>query len=205
MFKKLIASIKKRLFRKKRHQPLRGKKKKRRLQKPKLSRKKRVARPNPAKRRKKKASRPKTRKKKKFRPKQPSRRIKIKKKKKTSALKRRPIAKSGQKNAKRTGLKSTSQPPLAKKKEQPKPEILVGEITHYFSKIKVCVVKVAGQPLRLGDHIVVRGNTTNLKQNVESLQIENSDVSVAPRGKLVGLKIKAKVRPGDKIYKVLKR
>lgn len=80
--------------------------------------------------------------------------------------------------------------------------IFVGEITHYFSKIQVCVVKVTHRALSLGDRIHIEGSETSFSQAIESLQIENSDVRVAPIGKLVGLKVKKKVKPGDKVYKV---
>ncbi len=83
-----------------------------------------------------------------------------------------------------------------------KPSIEVGEITHYFSKIKVCVVKVKRNTVAIGDQIQIRGASTNVKQQVASLQIENSDVKIARPKALVGMKVKSQVRPGDKVYKL---
>jgi len=89
-------------------------------------------------------------------------------------------------------------PPEQKKKNR----ILVGEVTHYFSKIEVCVLKVTREPVSLGESIWIEGPSTKLFQKVESLQIENDAVKFAPRGKLVGLKVQSKVKEGDLVYKV---
>ncbi|MFA5087410.1 MAG: hypothetical protein WC552_00075 [Candidatus Omnitrophota bacterium] len=81
-------------------------------------------------------------------------------------------------------------------------EILSGEITHYFSRIMVCVVKVTGGSLRVGDLLHIRGPKTDFVQKIESLQIESVDVPVAPKGKLAGLKVRQEAREGDRVYKV---
>lgn len=78
----------------------------------------------------------------------------------------------------------------------------IGEITHYFSKIKVAVVKVSAIGLKLGDNINIKGSSTDLVQKVDSMQIESVDVKSAQKGQLVGLKLKKPARVGDKVYKV---
>lgn len=78
---------------------------------------------------------------------------------------------------------------------------LAGEITHYFSKIKVVVVNMTEGSIRVGDKIRIKGNNeTGFTQEVGSLQIESVDVKVAPRGKLVGLKVIKEPKVGDKVY-----
>jgi len=62
----------------------------------------------------------------------------------------------------------------------------IGEITHYFANIKVAVVKVTGQGLRLGDKINIKGKATDLLQKVESMQIESVDVKAAKKGESGG-------------------
>jgi hypothetical protein len=79
--------------------------------------------------------------------------------------------------------------------------ILTGSITHYFSKIMVCVVK-ADKPFRVGDNIRIKGKTTDFVQKVLSLQVESLDVSAAKKGQLVGLKVKKIAKVGDRIYKI---
>jgi len=80
--------------------------------------------------------------------------------------------------------------------------VLVGEITHYFSKIMVCVVNVSGAALKVGDQIRIKGHTTDFVQTVKSMQIESRDVPAARKGQLIGLKIKKITRAGDLVYKL---
>jgi hypothetical protein len=80
--------------------------------------------------------------------------------------------------------------------------ILVGEITHFFSRIEVVVIKMTKGNLRIGDQIQIKGRATDFIQKVDSLQIESVDVKVARKGQLVGLKVVKKVKAGDKIYKL---
>lgn len=78
----------------------------------------------------------------------------------------------------------------------------VGEVTHYYTRIGVAVIRVTA-PMRVGDRIAIKGHTTNFEQAVESMQIEHEDVEEARPGELVGLKVVDRVRKGDIVYKVL--
>ena len=82
------------------------------------------------------------------------------------------------------------------KKEKP-----IGEAVHYFSKISVGVIKLKGS-LKKDDKIQVKGHTTNFKQVVTSLQVDHSPIEEAKKGQEIGIKVKRKVRRGDKIYKI---
>ena len=84
------------------------------------------------------------------------------------------------------------------------PEFYVGEITHYFQKISVVVVKVAEHPILVGDFIHIKGNVTDFTQKVDSLQVESKDVRFARKGELVGLQVLETSKPGDKLYKIKK-
>ncbi|MFA5060520.1 MAG: hypothetical protein WC676_07840 [Candidatus Omnitrophota bacterium] len=78
----------------------------------------------------------------------------------------------------------------------------VGEITHFFSKIKVCVVRIDNGSIIVGDKLRIEGGSGHFIQKVISLQIENKDVKIANKGQLVGLKVNKKTRPGSKAYKI---
>lgn len=78
---------------------------------------------------------------------------------------------------------------------------LIGEITHFFPKIQVGVVKVSSTSFKVGDEICVSGKDTQFRQKVGSLQVESIDVSIAKIGQLVGLKLSKPARVGDKIFK----
>ncbi len=78
----------------------------------------------------------------------------------------------------------------------------VGEVTHYYTRIGVAVVRVTA-PLRVGDRIAIKGHTTNFEQTVDSMQIEHEAVEEAKPGDLVGLKVVDRVREGDIVYKIV--
>lgn len=78
----------------------------------------------------------------------------------------------------------------------------LGEVTHYFGKIKVCVVRIDFGILRKGDQVLISGKDSSLIQTVNSLQIENEDVLSAQKGQLVGLKVKEPVGVGSKVSHV---
>jgi len=77
----------------------------------------------------------------------------------------------------------------------------VGLITHYFERIKVCVVKLTQGTVLIGDKLTIIGPKTKFVQKVWSMQIESEDVKVAKKGQLIGLKVDKLVAVGDKVYK----
>ncbi|HDD70566.1 MAG TPA: translation elongation factor-like protein [Candidatus Woesearchaeota archaeon] len=77
----------------------------------------------------------------------------------------------------------------------------IGEITHFFSKINVAVIKLDDE-LKVGDTISIEGATTNFQQKVESMQVEHNNIEKAEKGMEVGLKVSDAVRVGDKVLKV---
>lgn len=98
--------------------------------------------------------------------------------------------------------KETKKEPASAKVTAGKEGKLIGEITHYFSNIEVCVIKLAGV-LKEGDSIrITGGENTDFTQEVKSMQIEHEEVKSAKKGDSVGLKVKEKVREGYKVYKI---
>lgn len=89
------------------------------------------------------------------------------------------------------------------KKKKPKEELEeIGQISHYFPHAKAGVVKLDKGTLEIGDTIRIIGNTTNFKQKVKSLQVNNKPIEKATEGKEIGLLVKKRVRGGDKVFKV---
>jgi len=78
----------------------------------------------------------------------------------------------------------------------------VGRITHFFSKISVVVVEVTA-PLAVGDHILIKGPSTDFEQVVESMQIEHKNIQRAEAGQSIGLKVIQPAREKDVVYKKL--
>ncbi len=79
-------------------------------------------------------------------------------------------------------------------------EQLIGRITHYYSHLGVGIVELTGGELKVGDIIHVKGKHTDFTQTVDSIQIEHQNVTRAEKGKIVGIKVKDKVREHDQVF-----
>ena len=75
----------------------------------------------------------------------------------------------------------------------------LGEITHYFSKIGVGVVKLA-DTLKVGQTVRVKGATSDFEQEISSMQVEHQSVETAKAGDDIGVKFDEKVREGDEVF-----
>jgi len=82
------------------------------------------------------------------------------------------------------------------------PEEVIGKVSDFFARPVVAGIELAA-PLKLGDNIHIKGHTTDIELTVESMQIDNVDVSEAKAGDAVGIKISDRVRRGDTVYKVI--
>ena len=80
----------------------------------------------------------------------------------------------------------------------------VGKVLHYFDKLGVATVKISSN-LKLGDKIVVIGNTTGIiKSVVKSMEAKKKPLKKAKKGQEVGIKL-PRVRKNDEIYVIKKR
>ena len=79
---------------------------------------------------------------------------------------------------------------------------LIGEVVHFFSKIKVGVIRLSDS-LAAGDEIrIIVGEETDFKQKVDSMEADHQKIEKAKKGDEVGLKLKKKAREGYKVYKL---
>ncbi len=113
----------------------------------------------------------------------------------------KPPAKSVKKISKvKSASLKTAKP--AKKTRPLDPNLVkVGEITHYFDRIKVGVVKITAGTILIGDKLTMAGDNSRFVQKVWSMQIESQDVKVAKKGQLIGLKLDKPVAVGNLVYK----
>jgi len=77
----------------------------------------------------------------------------------------------------------------------------IGTVMSYFSKVNVAALALTGK-LKIGDKIHIKGHTTDLEQEVKSMQINLKPVEEAGKGDDVGLKVDDRVRPHDKVFLV---
>jgi putative protease len=75
----------------------------------------------------------------------------------------------------------------------------IGKVTDFFARPVVAAIELKA-PLKVGDKIHLKGHTTNLEMVVDSMQINNEDVSEANVGDSVGVKVTDRVRKGDSVY-----
>ncbi len=76
----------------------------------------------------------------------------------------------------------------------------IGRVTHYFSHLSVAAVQLDA-PLAVGDRIHIRGHTTDLEQDVTSMEVEHAGVEHARPGDDVALKVDDHVRDHDLIFR----
>ncbi|MBW6464696.1 MAG: translation elongation factor-like protein [Dethiobacteria bacterium] len=77
----------------------------------------------------------------------------------------------------------------------------IGRVVHFYSKIGVAIIQLDSE-LKVGERIAVVGSTSDLEQNVKSMQVEHQNIEEAKPGDLVGLKVKERVREGDTVFKL---
>ena len=82
------------------------------------------------------------------------------------------------------------------------PEELIGNVSDFFARPVVAGIELSGG-LKVGDRIHIKGHTTDLELTVESIQINNVNVTTAKAGDSIGIKVSDRVRRGDSVYKVI--
>lgn len=75
----------------------------------------------------------------------------------------------------------------------------IGTVTHWYDRIGVAVVKLAG-PLAKGDKIRVKKGDEEFEEPVSSLQIDHKDVESAKKGDDAAIKLSHKAREGAAVY-----
>ncbi len=75
----------------------------------------------------------------------------------------------------------------------------IGTVTHFFTAIKVAIVKFK-QPVKVGSNLGFRGATTDFDQKIVSMQFDHKPLTVAPKGKEIGMKVGKRVREGDELF-----
>ena len=91
-------------------------------------------------------------------------------------------------------IKKKTEKKVGVKKETP-----LGVVTHFYTKIKVAIVKFK-KSVKAGTEVRFEGNSTKFSQKIVSIQYDHKPIATAPKGKQVGIKVIKKVREGDTIY-----
>jgi len=76
----------------------------------------------------------------------------------------------------------------------------VGRVSHFFGRINVAIKEVK-DIISVGDQILIKGPTTDIEQTIDSMEIEHTKVKQAEAGQSIGMKVNARVRENDIVYK----
>jgi putative protease len=81
------------------------------------------------------------------------------------------------------------------------PEVEIGHVSDFFARPVVAGITLTGT-LKVGDTIHIKGHTTDIELTVESMQINNVNVTEGKAEDAIGIKVPDRVRAGDHVYKV---
>lgn len=83
-------------------------------------------------------------------------------------------------------------------------KVYVGRGVKYFSKLGVGEFYIEASELNVGDKLLVTGPTTGaMYVDLEEARVDLGPVDTVPKGVYVSFKVPGKVRPADKLYKIV--
>lgn len=83
-------------------------------------------------------------------------------------------------------------------------KVLVGKVIKYFSKLNVAEVAVEAAPFAKGDKLLITGNTTGVMYlTADEIRYDLQPVEQARQATRVSIPVKGKVRPNDKLFKLV--
>lgn len=84
-------------------------------------------------------------------------------------------------------------------------KVLIGKVVKFFSKLCVAEVAVEATTFKLGDKLLITGNTTGVMYlDCKEIRYDLHPVEEAQQGWHVSIPVEGKVRPGDKLFKLVK-
>lgn len=83
-------------------------------------------------------------------------------------------------------------------------KVYVGRGVKYFSKLGVAEFTCEAAEFSVGDKLLITGPTTGVMYvNVEEIRVDLAPVQTAPKGTHVSFAVPGKVRPSDKLFKIV--
>ena len=83
-------------------------------------------------------------------------------------------------------------------------KVLVGKVIKYFSRLGVAEIAIEASELELNDHLLITGTTTGVMYfDAKEIRYELQPVAKAAKGTRVSIPVPDKVRPNDKVFKLV--
>ena len=84
-------------------------------------------------------------------------------------------------------------------------KVLIGKVMKYFSRLGVAEIAVEANTFAKGEKLLITGNTTGaMFLNADEIRYDLKPVEVAEQGWRVSIPVPDKVRPNDKLFKLVK-
>ena len=84
-------------------------------------------------------------------------------------------------------------------------KVLIGKVMKYFSRLGVAEIAVEANTFAKGEKLLITGNTTGaMFLNADEIRYDLKTVEVAEQGWRVSIPVPDKVRPNDKLFKLVK-
>ena len=83
-------------------------------------------------------------------------------------------------------------------------KVYIGKGTHFFPKPQIGEFKIEAYDLSIGDTILITGPTTGAKEvEVNDMMVNDKKLSKGTKGDLVTIPLGFRIRPSDKLYKIV--
>ncbi|MFY0712064.1 U32 family peptidase [Seonamhaeicola sp. NFXS20] len=83
-------------------------------------------------------------------------------------------------------------------------KVYIGKGMHYFPKPEIGEFKIEAYDLKIGDTILITGPTTGVKElNIEEMLVNDEKLATASKGDSVTIPLGFRIRPSDKLYKIV--
>ncbi len=82
---------------------------------------------------------------------------------------------------------------------QKQKRVQVGIVRKFYAKINVAEIRVISN-LKVGEELVIEGNTTFIEQRLDSMESHHKQLKKAKKGDLIGIKVSDRVRVNDLVF-----
>ena len=84
-------------------------------------------------------------------------------------------------------------------------KVYVGKGVHFFPKPAVGEFKIEAYDIKVGDKLLITGPTTGAKEVIlKTMFVNDIEASTASKGDSITMKVPFRIRPSDKLYKLVK-